>query len=237
MAKFLSQVYTSIRGKVGGIVYTKNAFAGLVARAFTAPKNPQTDGQTLIRTAFSEASAYWEALTQAERDDWDSYAATLDYQGPHGTYKLPGRQVFISNVGLAYFIDNIGGSSISVDDGPPLIAGFENIGAVQSAVYAPVSSTGVAVSIGNPNAYDLTALVQRSIAWELTKNTFDGPYPFEYNQCEDITASSSVIVPIETGAGTDGKVIFVRVRCITENGPHRITSDFVVRCIAATNGP
>jgi hypothetical protein len=237
MAKFLSQVYTSIRGKVGGIVYTKNQFAGLVARAFTSPTNPKTGGQELIRTSFAEASGAWEGATQAKRDAWDTYAATLDYQGPHGSYKLPGRQVYMSNLSLAKFLDNVGGSSISVDDSAPLIAGFENVGAVIAATYSTVSSTGVAVSITNPNAYGLVARVQRSIAYNPTKNTFDGPFPFEYTQAEDVAASSSTIIQIETGIGTVDQAIFLNVRLITEAGPHRITNDYQVRCIAVTNGP
>jgi len=237
MAKFLSQVYTSIRGKVGGIVYTKNSFAGLVARAFTSPTNPKTEGQELIRTSFAEASATWEALSQADRDLWEAYAATLDYQGPHGSYKLPGRQVFMGTYSLAKFIDNVGGSSISVGDDPPVIAGFENIGAVIPGTYTTVSSTGVAVDIGNPNAYDLVAIVQRSVAFNPTKNSYDGPYVFEYTECHDITASSTTTVLIETDVGTAGQAIFLKVRLITEAAPHRITNDFNIRTIAVTNGP
>lgn len=237
MAKFLSQVYTSIRGKVGGLVYTKNQFAGLIVRAFTAPTNPQTDMQTLIRSAFADASAGWEGMSQADRDAWDDYAATLEYSGPHGTYKLPGRQVFISNFGLARFIDEIGGATMSVGDSPPLVAGFENIGPVQPALYTPVSSTGVSVSVGNPNAYALAALVQRSIAYNLTKNTFDGPWLSDDNKGEDIALSATTTIDLDTSLGTAGQVIFVRVRCVTADEPHRITSEYIVRCIAVTNGP
>jgi hypothetical protein len=237
MAKFLSQVYTSIRGKVGGIVYTKNQFAGLVARAFTSPTNPGSDGQSLIRSCFAEASGKWEGLSQADRDSWDSYAATLDYQGPHGSYKLPGRQVFMGTQALGKFIEEIGGSSIALDDDPPVIAGFENIGSVVAATYTPVSSTGVSVSIGNPNAYDCCVLIQRSVAYNKTKNSFDGPWPFEYTTADDLPASATTVFDIDTGVGTVDKAIFLKVRVITENAPHRITQDYIVRCIAVTNGP
>lgn len=235
MAKFLSQVYTSIRGSVGGIVYTKNQFAGLIARAFSAPTNPMTNGQEVIRTAFSRASEEFQGLPVADRAAWDEYAATLVYQGPHGPYKLPGRQVFISNFGLALFLDSIGGSAISVAPAPPAIAGFENIGTVQTATYTPAGSTGISISIGNPNDYALVALVQRSIAWELTKNRYYGPWPFEADQAVDIAPSTSTIIDIPVPAQQSGKVIFTRVRCITASGPHRITSDFILRHIAETN--
>jgi hypothetical protein len=237
MAKFLSQVYTSIRGRVGGIVYTKNQFAGLIARAFTAPTNPGTDLQELIRSCMSEASQKWTDLLQSERDLWNAYAATLVYEGPHGEYKLPGRQVFISNLSLAFYLDTLGGSSIAVDVDPPLLAGFENIGTVESAVYDTVSSEGVAISVGNPNAYDLVVLLQRSIGFNQTKNVYNGPWLPGSTMADDLTASASTKFQFETGTGTAGQVFFLRVRAITATHPHRITNDFTVRCIAVANGP
>jgi len=235
MAKFLSQVYTSIRGKVGGIVYTKNAFAGLVARAFTAPTNPGTEGQALIRTCFSEASNVWkQGLSDAQRDAWNNYSATLEYEGPHGTYKLPGRQVMISNFGLALYLEQIGGSSISVDETAPVTAGFEGVGAIASATFTTASATGIAFSVGNPNAYDLSLLVQRSVAYTDSKNTFRGPWVWSYNLGETATASSTSTIEIETG-GTAGDIWFVRVRPITENGPHKIAMPVILRLVSVTN--
>lgn len=237
MAKFLSQVYTSIRGKVGGIVYTKNQFAGLVARAFTAPTNPSSEFQEMIRSSFSEASIKWEAIGVDDRELWEAYAATLVYTGPHGEFKLPGRQVFISNLSFAQYLDAIGGSAIVVGEDAPSTAGFENVGVVQPAVYTPASSTGVSVSIGNPNLYDLAALVQRSVAWELTKKSFHGPWAPGASVGVDIPGDTTTLIDIETPTATAGKAIFVKVRCITAESPHRITNDYILRLIPVTNGP
>lgn len=235
MAKFLSQVYTSIRGKVGGIVYTKNQFAGLVARAFTAPTNPRTVGQTAIRSAFDVASIQWQLLTQADRDLWSDYAATLTYEGPHGTYKLPGRQVFISNITLAKFMADQSYGSVVAGVAPPTVAGFLNIGPVLPAPFTPPTSTGVSVSIGNPENVDIVALVQRSFSFNQTKNVHNGPWPFAGNKGLDIPSLTTGIADVIV-ADPD-KAIFLRVIAVTEVAPHRISAPFIVRAVSVTNGP
>ena len=237
MAKVQSHMHSSIRGRVGGVVYTKNQYAAIVMRAFVAPTNPGTTGQELARTAFAEASGQWEILTQAQRDGWDDYAKTAKYPDPHGNYYVGGRQQFCSNYGLALFIEDIGGSSIAKSVAPPTTAGFENIGVIQPATYTPASKTGISVSIGNPNAYDLVALVHHSLAYEPSKNTFYGPYPHSNAEAIDLTASSSTTHDIELDSATAGKHVFVRVRILTENGPHRTCAPAQVLCVPVTNGP
>lgn len=234
MAKFLSQVYTSIRGKVGGIVYTKNQFAGLVARSFTSPTNPGTDGQSVIRSSFDDANARWVGLSQGDRDLWESYAATLSYQGPHGSYKLPGRQVFMSNLSLAIFGEHGAYGSLVAGDDPPLTAGFLSVGPIASALFVTASETGIAFSIGNNSGEDCVAIVQRSIAFEKTRRVYRGPWLFDENQGVDCPNLQSTLGTF-TGLVAD-KRYFMRIRCISEVAPHRISSEYYLSSLAVTNG-
>lgn len=235
MAKFLSLVYSSIRGKVGGLVYTKNQFAGLVVRAFTAPTNPGTEPQSLIRSSFDEASIVWQELTQVQRDSWNAYAATLVYEGPHGTYKLPGRQVFMSNYTLASYMEANGYGSAATNVDPPLIAGFLNIGPVNVVDFVTASETGVAFSVGNPGVDPCTVLAQISIGYNQTKNVHRGPWITAQNQGLDIAAASSATGTF-AGLVVD-KAYFMRIIAVSESAPLRVSAPYFLRSVAVTNGP
>lgn len=232
MAKVLSHMHSSIRGKVGGVVYSKNQYAGIIMRAFSAPTNPQTEGQETIRSSFDVANIEWEALTLVNRQLWDDYAKTVQYQGPHGAYTVPGRTLFMATFSLAAFLEAIGGSSILPGVLPPLAAGRLNIGPIVEGTYTQAGKTGVAVNVGNPSAIATCLLAQRSIGWQTTKNVFYGPYPFTYNQAEDIASPGTTPVEMETGPGTVGQIFFVRVRAILEQAPHKFSIDTQVRCTA-----
>lgn len=234
MAKFLSQVYTSIRGKVGGIVYTKNQYAGLVARSFTAPTNPGTEGQAHIRSCFDESSAIYQLLTPAERTGWDDYAKTCLYPGPHGPYSISGRAMFMACYALAKFIETFpgSGSTIVADKAPPTVAGFVNIGPVQNAAFTPPGDTGISISVGNPNAFIVPYIWQRSIGWNQTKNIFRGPYNYGDNIMGDLALSATSV--IDQGGLTADVVYFTRFHGVTA-APHRLTAPYTVRHIAATN--
>jgi len=235
--KFLSQVYTAARGKVGGIVYTKNQFAGLVARAFNAPTNPKTDKQVLIRSSFADSSARWQNATPADREAWEDYAATLVYPGPLGEFKLPGRQVFLSNLALALYCEQIGGSSIAPGDDPPIIAGFLNPGPIAPGTFVTASETGIAIDIGNNTGEDAVALVNMSVVFELTRQVYYGPWASSRTFCVDIADGATTVIPITLNAAAEGKRVFTRVRLISEAAPHRISPFYISSHVPVTNGP
>lgn len=235
MAKFLSIVYSTISGKVGGLIYTKNQFAGLIVRAFVPPTNPGTTDQTIIRSAFDRASVEWQNLSQASRDAWSDYAATLTYEGPQGSYRLPGRQVFMSNISLAIYCEDQGYGSVVAGFTAPTIAGFLNIGTVKPVVFTGISDTGIAVSVENGTAEDVTCLVQRSFGFNPTRNVWRGPWVTSANVGLDVTTLTAAFQ--EFGGLNAASVYFTRVIAVSEQAPHRISAPFFLRHIPDTNGP
>ena len=65
---------TGIRGTVGGTIFSANK-AGPFVRSWEKPVNPRSAAQQTQRRFAGSHGSYWLALTQAQRDDWDTYAA------------------------------------------------------------------------------------------------------------------------------------------------------------------
>lgn len=74
MARFIPLI-GSPRGRVGGVIVQRSR-AGDVIRAYTAPTNPRTPAQSIARSILSQASRGWHNLTDAQKSEWDSWAAT-----------------------------------------------------------------------------------------------------------------------------------------------------------------
>ncbi len=229
--KFLSQVYTIARGSVGGITYTANQYHQLIARARTSPVNPQSTLQTAIRTAFSGAETLWKALSDVNRTKWADYAALTPRQNPLGPITLTGRTFMRGIVSLREFLVNTYAATFTPVNTAPLTPGMRSISGLVEV--PPPPGTGVAMSfvndISNP---DLVAFAQLSPAFETTRNSYDGPWDTTANQ---VVAVPSATSPIISFLGLEvGKAYFMRLRCIDEDGPHKITEDFVLRSIATT---
>ena len=93
MAKIaLTAPVSDIRGKLGGIVYSKNA-AGNYARTWKKPTNPTTAGQMAQRGFLARMGALWRTLTSGQQADWDTFAATppeTDYDSLGNAYLISG---------------------------------------------------------------------------------------------------------------------------------------------------
>jgi len=65
---------TGIRGKLAGAVFSANA-TGPYVRDWYKSSNPRTSSQSTNRGVFSSLPNLWRGLTDAQRDDWDTWAA------------------------------------------------------------------------------------------------------------------------------------------------------------------
>lgn len=84
------------RGSIGGNTFSRNRF-GAYMRARTTPVNPQSSRQNLIRAAISALAGQWsQVLTQAQRDAWEVYAASITRSNKLGQQiKLTGFNMFV----------------------------------------------------------------------------------------------------------------------------------------------
>ncbi len=77
MALFKSTIFAQLSGSVNGMTFSHNQ-GGAYARNRSAVSNPQTGRQDQVRTAMTSLSKMWgQALTQAQRDDWNAYGGTI----------------------------------------------------------------------------------------------------------------------------------------------------------------
>lgn len=233
--KFLSQVYTIARGSVGGITYTANQYHQLIARARTSPVNPGSTLQTAIRSAFTGAETLWKALTQRQRDDWKLYALNTPRQNPLGPITLTGRAFMRGVISLReYMASELGLVFVDADAGPATPGMLNIINVIPIPPAGP--STGCSISwtnpIGNP---DIHLMLQISPAFEPTRESYKGPWDTTKNVGDSTPAGAAGFQ--EFVGLVEGKAYFMRLRAIYEEGPHKMSEDFIVRQVAVTVGP
>jgi hypothetical protein len=78
MAKYIGTLTSDMRGKVGGVVFSK-ARTGTTIKANRGPINPATSYQQATRAAVASAQAEWRGLSGAERTSWGVLAAQYTY--------------------------------------------------------------------------------------------------------------------------------------------------------------
>jgi hypothetical protein len=95
MAKFVSQVYSEIRGSVNGVTYARNRF-GLYVRSKASPVQPRTPAQTERRAQLTVLSQRWRTLEESLRAEWRALADELTRSDTLGlTYRLTGLQAYL----------------------------------------------------------------------------------------------------------------------------------------------
>lgn len=82
-------------GSKGNTTFSRNK-GGPYARSRAAPTNPNTSRQQASRSIFGTQSSNWNTLTQAQRDQWDTYA-----EG-HTVKNALGADIHIS--GMAWYV-------------------------------------------------------------------------------------------------------------------------------------
>lgn len=233
--RFLSQVYTIARGSVGGITYTANQWYQLIARARTAPVQPNTPFQTGIRSAFDVADSFWVNLSPAVKLDWEAYAATCVYSGPLGNYTIPGRQMFIGLTSLVKYSQGVApGLGIVYDNLAPVIAGFFNPGSVTVGTYAGLSA-GIAVDVAIDAGDPAIGVVDVSIAFNDSRLRYKGPWLSASKALQELPASAAHTISVDRPLPAIGRICFSRTRIFTANVspagalPHRLAALFYLR--------
>jgi hypothetical protein len=95
MAKFVSQVYSEIRGSVNGVTYARNRY-GLYVRSKASPVQPRTPAQSERRAQLTVLSQRWRTLPESNRAEWRALADELTRSDALGlTYRLSGLQAYL----------------------------------------------------------------------------------------------------------------------------------------------
>lgn len=234
MARIISPVWSIIRGSIGGITYLSNQFHQIVARARTAPVQPNTNAQTLIRGALEFASDAWLGLTEAAQTAWDLFARGTPFSGPLGPYTVPGRQMFIAGCSLSSYISASGFAVTELDTTPPIGTGFLTLKNVRPV--APTGpGTGIAVSIGADTLADCACLVEISRAFTTARKRFKGPW--DISKCKAVIIPQNSTVLVEFLGLEEAAVYFTRVKAVADNFPCRISAAFINRHVAETIAP
>jgi len=219
-----------IRGSIAGNTFTSNQFHQIVIRQRTSPVNPCTNRQTQIRAALSYASAQWLSISPTYRQGWNDYAETLHYPNPLGPILVPGRQVFIGNVGTAKYLLDRGQLTGPLVFSAPTTPGF--LGISDCDYDAPIAAgTGYSLTIGFPSQEDSVGFAFRSFPFNPTRLRYKGPFLTE-------TLDSVELSPPATGyidflSLRDGMIYFNAVRGISKEGPYRLSPLVYIRAIAS----
>lgn len=229
IAKLISHVWSVIRGSVGGITYFAGPGNTILARTKTAPVNPGTDWQGIVRESLVNAAALWkEVLTPAQRDDWDLYASTLAPSGPLGPYSLTGQQAFIqSYVTQGWFERN--GAAVVPSVNPPVISGFLDVGGYQLTDRVNPGA-GFQLEAQNHAVEDAIIQVQLSGAWTDAKHFYRGPWQ-NPPQFFDIAGGTSSSFDIDVEP--PDFYYFARIKALSAQAPYRTQQAIILRHVSA----
>lgn len=96
MKTLLNQLVVAASGKLGTSAVFYGSGGRQFSREYVVPGNPQTAYQVASRGRLAEASAAWSAMTDAQREAWNSAASGVTRRDMTGqSYELSGRQLYM----------------------------------------------------------------------------------------------------------------------------------------------
>lgn len=219
---FKSQAFTQASGSIGGMTYSHNA-GGMYTRARSIPTNPNTPQQQAIRTLVAQLSNLWlSALTQAQRQAWNVYAANVTVPNALGD------QIHISGLNQ-YVRSNVPRNQANlarVDDAPTVY----NIGDYTDPSFtADAALNQASVDFTDTDEWvgedDAAMLCYFSRPQNISVNYFKGPYRFADLIPGDAamppTSPATINLPFVI---TAGQRVFGRFNVVRADG--RLAADF-----------
>jgi len=100
-------IVEDIRGSIGGTTFQKNAY-GYSAKRRPNMVKPNSPNQLASQIRFSQAVRAWDALTNEQRANWETYASTYPQYSKHNLdSQLSGYALFVKYNSL-YLYQNVG---------------------------------------------------------------------------------------------------------------------------------
>lgn len=215
-------------GSIGGVTFSHNAF-GPYARTKAIPVNPNTPAQQTVRGFMADLSNLWiNTLTQAQRDDWKTYAANVTVIDKLGqAINVTGMNMYVrSNVPA------LQAGLVRQDDAPSVfdLGSFTN-----PALVATASGPTLDVSFNNTddwaNEDGAAMLVYGSRPQNPTINFFKGPYQFAGRIDGDaITPPTSPTVITSPFAFDAAQKVFAKISVVRADG--RLSGNFRLSVLA-----
>ncbi|MCL7965751.1 MAG: hypothetical protein M8857_01445 [marine benthic group bacterium] len=220
-------------GLLGGSVFAHNR-GGNYVRNFNVPTDPQTAQQQTMRSAMQTLVTRWiETLTDAQREDWDTYAANVARLNRLGEeIYLTGQQWYIG--ANAPRIQSGVADLPIVDDGPTTFdRGTYTVPTVDS--WTPATPS-VDIAFEDTDVWldedDSGMLIFASRPMNATRNFFKGPFRYAGvilgDSVTPLTSPQTVTLPFEVAA--DQKVF---LRALVSRADGRLSSEHVFQGIVA----
>jgi len=116
-----SALVNRLRGSVGGVTFSKGGPVEVV-KGKARPRLPQRPLQLPVQGAMQKYSPIWRTLSQSDRDDWDTYAATVTFQNSLGQdYQINGFQMFVRSQMFEALRGTEAAATIPTDTGLPSV--------------------------------------------------------------------------------------------------------------------
>jgi len=160
-------------GSSGGLTFSHNRF-GAYIRPRTVPVNPNSTAQQSIRASFALFATGWQALTDAQRAAWDTYAENVTWQNAFGDPAiLTGFNWYV----LVNTLRNQAG--LTTLTAAPIVLAM-GVAPVIGAISGDISLNQISVAFTNTEAW-ATAVggalyIQQGLAQPPSRTFFASPY-------------------------------------------------------------
>lgn len=211
MAKVkFSALISEMRNKLNGSVFSRNR-GGAYLRNKVTPLNPQTAAQVEARSLLATFSQAWRALTQVQRDAWNSAVSnwtTTDVFGD--SVKPTGATLFIRlNINIA----NAGGTVITSPPSPVGVASLVTLSVLASEVSGQVQITFTEAAVPADEALVLEATPNLSPGVSNANSQFRVIGRLDEGDTSPFVATS--FYTAKFGALSGGQKLFVRAKFIS----------------------
>lgn len=221
---------TGVSGAIGNMVGLMG-LGGMAVRARVVPANPKSTAQQGVRSTLTSLAAAWSAtLTQAQRNGWDVYAATLTFTNTLGQpYRISGFDAYVAANGARI----VGG--LSRIDAPPATGGFASYTSPTPSFV--VSSHAISVAFTNTNAWAGEvggAMIVRvsPIGFSPGIKNYTTPFIYAGKVVGAVSPPTSpTVITLAAGAIVTGKQYAAAIRVVRADG--RFSQEAIFRGIGA----
>lgn len=227
--KFKSLIFSQASGSIAGMTFS-HGIGGMYVRARATPTNPGSTYQDVVRAAFGSLVVHWqETLTEAQREDWRTYASNTPLVDPLGELI----QVTGLNMYLRGNTPRLNAGLSRVDDAPTL---FNLGGFTEPSVAFDATDDEIDVTFTNSddwaNESGSAMLVYVSRPQSVATQYFKGPYRLagiiEGDDTTPPTSPAEISLPF---AATVGQKLFAKLAVTRADG--RRSLDFRTGNLAA----